>query len=210
MNKKTFNTLFVTATHTEFGLGVVQLPHKLVDEIRLHHVDSVCIWKQAEHDKEVFQIYYCRKAELDYNGHDFYLRFYPTQSPVATYPGTGMYTEFEVLNVIKHEKFMYYYEIVSPNTMEKRKLPDGLHFGQRMQERVKDYTAHLDIKEMTIGRIEKDLAKHQAFLRKDYWIWEDDFRSNGLSSLTCPILIEPHQLQELLLAASQNKLDFKK
>lgn len=191
-------TLIAFASKVEFGLNTVRIPVVLADKLKTEDFQALVIITPHEWDTEKFSLHIVNTAQLDYNGHDFYLRFDPRKNVVASFPGTGMFDADLLREAMNQGYATYVQEHTTKLAADSRSLRSGIRFGDRILERVRDYTAHLDIKDMSIRNIQEELESHRAVLKKDYWIWEDDHAANGLGSLNCPILIQPHQLASLL------------
>lgn len=198
-------TLIVFASKVEFGLNTVRIPDSLADKLKKEDFQALVMITPHEWDTEKFSLHIANTAQLDYNGHDFYLRFEPRTNVVATFPGTGMFEGGLLREALDQGYAAFVQEHSTKLSADSRSLRSGIRFGDRILERVRDYTAHLDIKDMSIRNIQDELAAHRAVLKKDYWIWEDDHPANGLGSLNCPILIQPHQLASLLSMTDEQR-----
>lgn len=194
-------TLMLFTSEFQANVGVLRISDIMAEELLSNPTQSVLVIKdtQTKIDGEdaPYLLYYCKSAELDFNGQNYYLRFEIPALAVAQYPGTTMFEENDlemaIVRPIIKDIFIHDYR----NT-KYRQTVYPVTLGKQARDRLAGYTKHLDIKDTAIAERDETIAKHRAIQGKDFWIWEDDTESNHLESLTCPILIMPNQLRALL------------
>ncbi|AXG66635.1 hypothetical protein JA13_232 [Dickeya phage vB_DsoM_JA13] len=204
MRSMPMKTLFISVTDSQFGTHAARISNELAKVLLADPVESVCVLRKTNSNLHVFEIYFCKSAEIDFNGAEYHVRFVPLSRPVATYPGTGMFDPSILNSAIENGSLLNDQLFTSEMQRASRQTLSPVVMNASVRHRIGDYSAHLTAKDNTIKALNDELNLHRAVLRKDYWIWEDDFKSNGLDSLNCPILISPEQLRSLILAATRS------
>lgn len=163
----------------------------------------MCVFVQnsVQHD---YKIYFCHFAEIDFNGSEYFIRFSPNSSrALARYPGTGMF-EKDFCETVINSDFVLCEDRLTEFTARHRMMELPIMQNRQILTRVAGYSEHLAAKDKTIEAQQEELNLHRAALRRDYWIWQDDFDSNHIKSLNCPVMMTPQQLRDLILEASRN------
>lgn len=163
----------------------------------------LCVFIQngTNHD---YKIHFCHFAEIDFNGSEYFIRFAPQGGqPLARYPGTGIFEE-TLCEAVIHSDFVLCEERLSEISARSRMMDLPIIQNRQILTRVAGYSEHLAAKDKTIEAQQEELNLHRAALRRDYWIWQDDFDSNHIKSLNCPVLMTAQQLRDLILEASRN------
>lgn len=200
---KNLTTLFVKMNEQQWIQRAFPITEKQKDVIQSGMPKAMCVFVQngTNHD---YLIFFCEFAEIDYNGTSYYIRFSTkNDKALARYPGTGIFAE-DHCKLVVESVFVMREDKLAELTYKSREMILPIMMNRHILMRVSGYTEHLAAKDKTIEAQQGELNLHRAALRKDYWLWEDDFQSNHIQSLNCPILMTPQQLRSLILEAARN------
>lgn len=201
MNKLT--TLYVKMNEQQWIQRVFQITKDQMELINSHLPKAMCVFVQngTHHD---YKIYFCEFAEIDFNGIEYFIRFCSkNEVALARYPGTGMFDE-DHCKVVVESAFVVREDNLTDISLRSRSMILPIMQNRQILTRVSGYSEHLAAKDRTIEAQQEELNLHRAALRQDYWIWQDNFDSNRIQSLNCPILMTPQQLRNLILEAARN------
>ena len=195
--------LYVKMNEQQWINRAFPISQEKMDHIVKHLPKILCVFVQngTNHD---YKIHFCHFAEIDFNGSEYFIRFSPNSgTALARYPGTGMFTEQFCEEVI-NSAYVIVEERLTEISARSRTMELPIIQNRQILTRVAGYSEYLAAKDKTIEAQQGELNLHRAALRKDYWLWQDDFDSNHIQSLNCPILMTADQLRALILEASRN------
>lgn len=200
---KNLTTLFVKMNEQQWIQRAFPITKDQMELIQSRLPKAMCVFVQngTNHD---YKIYFCEFAEIDFNGSEYFIRFSTKNgNALARYPGTGIFDEDHCKLVVESD-FVIREDKITELTRKCREMILPIMLNRQVQMRVSGYSEHLAAKDKTIDAQQGELNLHRAALRKDYWIWQDDFETNHIQSLNCPILMTPQQLRSLILEAARN------
>lgn len=197
------SALYVKMNEQQWVNRAYPIDEHAMKQIVKHLPKIMCVFVQngTNHD---YKIYFCHFAEIDFNGSEYFIRFSPNSgTALARYPGTGIF-EKDLCEVVTSSNFIIREDKLSEISARSRKMDLPIMQNRQILTRVAGYSEHLAAKDKTIEAQQGELNLHRAALRKDYWLWQDDFDSNHIKSLNCPVLMTAQQLRDLILEASRN------
>lgn len=201
--KNKAEALYVTATDYQWNNRALPISELQMHEIQKRRPKILCLFVE-DPKYPIHKIHFCEFAEFDYNGAEYFIRFSPCgMQPIAQFPGTGMFEAAFCETVIASD-YVIVEEILSNTAFESRVMSHPLMQSRSIMSRVEGFSAHLAAKDRTIASQHEELELHRSVLRKDYWLWHDDFDVNHLKSLNCPVMMTAQQVRDLIIEAHRN------